>query len=194
MGLRAGVDWLELGTPLVSFVGINNLGGFTSQFHDVVRFLDAKVMDASARYIESAARLGIELVCLCASASDATFRAAIAAAGTRGVKVVGDLYAVEDPIARARELVALGVDYIYLHYGYDQHNERPSADPTLDQLAQLKAITTVPIGIVTATTEAGERASRAGADIVLVSHPFLLGPDAEAKLTDYVRRVKQAAG
>ncbi len=30
----------------------------------------------------------------------------------------------------------------------------------------------------------------AGADIVLIGHPYLLGPEAEAMLTDYVRRVK----
>jgi dihydrodipicolinate synthase/N-acetylneuraminate lyase len=48
------------------------------------------------------------------------------------------------------------------------------------------------LGIVTSDTESAERAAAAGADIVLVSHPYLLGQDAEAKLTDYVSRVKQA--
>src|SRR5262249_20075944 len=48
MGLRAGVDWLELGTPLISWVGINVLAEFARTFPDTVKFLDAKVMDASA--------------------------------------------------------------------------------------------------------------------------------------------------
>ncbi len=192
MGVRAGVDWLELGTPLISFAGINNFGEFIAEFPGSVTFLDAKVMDASQRYVEAAATLGIDLVCLCASASDATFRAAITAGRTTGVKIVGDLYAVSDPMRRTSELMELGVDYIYLHYGYDQHNEQPGDDHTLDFLTQIKEFCPLPIGIVTPDTESGESAARAGADIVLVSHPFLVGPEAEHNLTDYVRRVKGA--
>ena len=50
----------------------------------------------------------------------------------------------------------------------------------------------MPLGIVTADTEFGERAVAAGADILLVSHPYLVGDEAEAMLTDYVKRVKAA--
>lgn len=193
MGLRAGVDWLELGTPMISWIGINALDGFSSEFPDEVKFLDAKVMDASVPYVESAGKLGIQLVCLCASASDATFRAAVAAGKAADIKIVGDLYAVSDPISRAQELVELGVDAIYLHYGYDEQNEDLDADPSLEYLAELKRLISLPIGIVTPNTEAGEAAARIGADVLLVSHPFLVGPEAEAKLGDYVRRVRAAA-
>jgi 3-hexulose-6-phosphate synthase len=192
MGLRAGVDWLEIGTPLISWEGINNLGSFASHFPDTVKFLDAKVMDASERYVTSAADMGVDLVCLCASASDATFRSAVMTGRERGVEIVGDLYAVANPLVRARDLIELGVDAIYLHYGYDQFNESVSANPTIDQVAQLKAMTNVPIGVVIADVEAGERATAAGADVLLVSHPYLLGENAETQLADLVRRVKRA--
>jgi 3-keto-L-gulonate-6-phosphate decarboxylase len=193
MGLRAGVDWIEFGTPLVSFAGINNFAEFLLEFPGTTTFLDAKVMDASQRYVETAAQLGINLVCLCASASDATFRIAIEKGRELGVKVVGDLYAVADPIQRTKELVDLGVDYIYLHYGYDQLREQPDKDQTLEYLREIKKFCSLPVGIVTATTEFGELAVRAGADILLVSHPFLLGDDAEVKLSEYVVRVKNAS-
>lgn len=193
MGLRAGVDWLELGTPLISWVGINALGEFATAFPDTVKFLDAKVMDASVPYVSAAGELGLQMVCLCASASDATFRAAVVAGRDNGVKVVGDLYAVADPVRRAAELVALDVDAMYLHYGYDQLNESPAANETLAHLSELRRLTDLPLGIVTADTEFGERAVARGADILLVSHPYLVGDEAEAKLTDYVTRVKAAA-
>lgn len=193
MGLQAGVDWIEFGTPLVSFAGINNFGELLDELPDTVTFLDAKVMDASQRYVDSAAKLGINIVCLCASASDATFRAAVAAGAESGVKIVGDLYAVVDPISRSKELIDLGVDYIYIHYGYDQQREQPEEDKSLDYLIELKKFCPLPVGIVTPSTESGERAAAAGADIVLVSHPFLVGEEAEALLIDYVRRVKNAA-
>lgn len=194
MGLRAGVDWLELGTPLIAWEGINNLSGFTSRFPDAVKFLDAKVMDASARYVYSAADLGIQMVCLCASASDATFRAAIATGKQRGVRIVGDLYAVPDPIARARQLMALDVDAIYLHYGYDQLTESPAGNPTIAQVAELKALTDLPIGVVVADAQAAEQAARARADVLLVSHPYLVGADVEQRLADLIRTARAADG
>jgi 3-keto-L-gulonate-6-phosphate decarboxylase len=193
MGLRAGVDWLEFGTPLISFAGISSFGEFLSEFPGETTFLDAKVMDASQRYVTTASSLGINMVCLCASASDATFRAAVAEGRKSGVKIVGDLYAVADPIQRARELIDLDVDYIYLHYGYDQLREQPDGDQTLAHMSKIKEFCQLPIGIVASSVEFGERAARGGADIILVSHPFLQGPTAEADLTSFVKRVKKAA-
>lgn len=193
MGLRAGVDWLELGTPLISWEGLNTLAAFGAAFPDTVKFVDAKVMDASAPYVKTAGALGMQMVCLCASASDATFRAALAAGKENGVKVVGDLYAVADPIRRAEELVELEVDAIYLHYGYDQLNESVSGNQTLEHLTSIRKLTDLPLGIVTADTEFGVRAVEEGADILLVSHPFLVGEGVETRLTDYVTRVKAAA-
>ncbi|MGB8195854.1 MAG: orotidine 5'-phosphate decarboxylase / HUMPS family protein [Acidimicrobiales bacterium] len=193
MGLRAGVDWLEFGTPLISFAGINSFGEFLSEFPGATTFLDAKVMDASLRYVKTAAKLGIDMVCLCASASDATFRVAVAEGRESGVKIVGDLYAVADPVRRAKELIDVGVDYLYLHYGYDQLNEEPQNDRTLEHLVQIKEFCSLPIGIVASSTAFGEEAARSGADIILVSHPFLIGPEAEDKLSDFVTRVKTAA-
>jgi 3-hexulose-6-phosphate synthase/6-phospho-3-hexuloisomerase len=193
MGLRAGVDWLELGTPLINWVGLNTLGAFAAAFPDEVKFVDAKVMDASAPYVKTAGELGMHMVCLCGSASDATFRAAVGAGKEDGVKVVGDLYAVADPIARAKELIELEVDAIYLHYGYDQLNESAAANQTLEHLTELRTLTTLPLGIVTADTDFAVRAVQEGADILLVSHPYLVGAEAEAKLTDYVVQVKAAA-
>lgn len=192
MGLRAGADWLELGTPLVAFAGINNVEAFARAFSDSVTFLDAKIMDAPGRYVAEAARLGIDIVCVCAAATDASFRAAFEAAAGTSVKIVGDLYGYADPIPRAIELDEMGVDLIYLHYGFDQHREEPN-NVTLSQIAELKTRVSRPIGVVTFDEHSGVAAAEAGADIVLVTHPFLVGPDAESKLTAYVRAVKAAA-
>ncbi len=193
MGLRAGVDWLEMGTPMVSWVGITGLKDFLDDFLDRVTFLDAKVMDGSWPYVYAAGELGVELVSVCASASDATFRAGLAETEASGVKIVADLYAVADPVRRGLELADLGVHALYLHYGWDELAEDRAADPTLAQLEQLRAATSVPLGIVTSSTEMAEDAVRAGADILLVGHPFLNGPTAETDLHDYVQRVRSAA-
>ena len=96
------------------------------------------------------------------------------------------------PGGTAKELAALGVDYIYLHYGYDQQNETPEGNRTIDQIREIKDAVDVPVGVVTFDPETGVRAVEAGADILLVSHPYLIGDGAETGLTDYVRQVKAA--
>lgn len=193
MGKRAGVDWLEFGTPLISWVGINAFAEFLAEFPDEVTFLDAKVMDGSQPYVHFAGELGIEMVSVCGAAADATLSTAVALAKESGVKVIADLCGVRDPVARAEQLLELDVDAIYLHYGWDEFATRPEGDPTLEQLAKLRPLTDLPLGIVTSGTEMAEEAVRAGADVLLVGHPFLLGEEAEAGLTDYCARVRAAA-
>ncbi|MFN8619879.1 MAG: hypothetical protein U0869_03900 [Chloroflexota bacterium] len=50
----------------------------------------------------------------------------------------------------------------------------------------------VPVGVVTFDAQTAVSYVNAGADIVLIGHPYLRGPCAEAMLTDYVRQVKAA--
>ncbi|HEY5332830.1 MAG TPA: hypothetical protein VIJ21_04725, partial [Solirubrobacterales bacterium] len=57
MGLRAGVDWLEFGTPLISWVGINAFADFLAAFPGRTTFLDAKVMDGAQGYVHFAGEL-----------------------------------------------------------------------------------------------------------------------------------------
>lgn len=194
MGLRAGVDWLEFGTPMISWVGINSFADFLAEFPDRTTFLDAKVMDGAQPYVHFAGELGIEMVSICGAASDAAMRSGVEQARAGGVKVVADLCGVRRPVERARELLELDVDGIYLHYGWDEFVAAPDGDPTLGQLAELRGLTDLPIGIVTSGVEMAERATAGGADVLLVGHPYLLGDQAEAMLTEYVERVRAEAG
>ncbi|MBS1893510.1 MAG: hypothetical protein JST59_19590 [Actinobacteria bacterium] len=193
MGLRAGVDWLEFGTPLIAWAGINSFGDFLAAFPGQTTFLDAKVMDGSQPYVHFAGELGIDMVSICGAASDAAMRAGIEQARGNGVKIVGDLCGVRRPIERAKELLELDVDGIYVHYGWDEFIADPEGDPSLDQLAELRGLTDLPLGVVTSGVEMVEGAVAAGADVLLVGHPFLLGDWAEEKLTEYVARARAAA-
>jgi 3-keto-L-gulonate-6-phosphate decarboxylase len=193
MGLRAGVDWLEFGTPLIAWVGINSFGDFLAAFPGRTTFLDAKVMDGSQPYVHFAGELGIDMVSICGAAADAAMQAGVAMARDNGVKVVADLCGVRQPVERAEELLDLDVDGIYLHYGWDEFNANPGGDVTLDQLAELRKRTELPLGIVTSGVEMAKDAVALGADVLLVGHPFLLGDEAEEQLTDYVAQVRAVA-
>lgn len=193
MGLRAGVDWLEFGTPLIAWAGINSFGDFLAAFPGRATFLDAKVMDGSQPYVHFAGELGIDMVSICGAASDAALDAGIEYAKGNGVKIVADLCGVRRPVERAEELFDRDVGGIYVHYGWDEFIADPTGDPTLDQLSELRKLTDLPLGIVTSGVEMAEEAVAVGADVLLVGHPFLMGDEAEEKLTDYVARVRGAA-
>jgi 3-hexulose-6-phosphate synthase/6-phospho-3-hexuloisomerase len=190
MAVRAGVDLLEFGTPLVLNQGLEALDRFKAAFPDQPILVDVKIVDGARKYVVSAARKGAHFVTICGVASDASIREALAGQAETGILVVVDLYAAPDPVARARQVVDWGAQVVLVHYGGDARAADPGADDTLEVLPRLKAAVDVPVGVVTFDPDGGAALVAAGADIVLIGHPYLLGPDAETMLTDYVRRVK----
>jgi 3-keto-L-gulonate-6-phosphate decarboxylase len=192
MGVRAGVDWLEVGTPLILFSGIPVIGKVAAALPGRTVFADIKIVDGARKYVIAAAGHGAHIVTICGVASDASIREAVAGAREAGVQVAVDLYASRDPAARAREVVAMGADLVYLHYGGDPWAADPAGDGTLALVPVLRQAVDVPIGFATASADSAVAAVEAGADIVAIGYPFLTGPDAEAMLTDLVRRVRSA--
>jgi 3-hexulose-6-phosphate synthase len=192
MAVNAGVDWLEVGTPLVLAQGMRVLADLVPRFPDHTFFVDAKLVDSARRSVMAAADLGADLIAVCGIATDATIREAVAGARDSGIKVVVDLYGAADPVARGTEVAALGADLVYLHYGADQMLEDPGGDRTVALLPGLKSAVSIPVGVVTFDIVGAVAAVEAGADIVLIGHPYLIGPDALAMLTKYVQHVRAA--
>jgi 3-keto-L-gulonate-6-phosphate decarboxylase len=193
MAMRAGADWLEYGTPLVVFEGLRAMRGFAAAFPDVPIFCDAKIVDGARKYVVEAADQGARFVSVCGIATDATLRAAVAGASDTGTTVAVDLYAAHDPVSRAREVEAFGAGLVYLHYGGDQRADDAAGDVTLELIPRVRRAVSVPVGAVTFDADGAAAAVRQGADIVVIGHPFLTGPDAERMLTDYVMRVRAAS-
>lgn len=190
---RAGVDWLEVGTPLVLFSGIPAIAPVAAAFPGREIFADLKLVDGARKYVVAAAASGATITSVCGVASDASIREAVAGARETGTRICVDLYASPDPVARAREVVEMGADLVYLHYGGDQRAETPEGDKTLDLIPKVRAAVDVPVGVVTFEAEGARRAVAAGANIVLIGHPYLDGPESEAMLTDFVRHVRDAS-
>jgi 3-hexulose-6-phosphate synthase len=192
MAVRAGVDWFEAGTPLILFSGIGAVGPFASALPGRTIFADIKIVDGARKYVIAAAGHGAHIVTICGVASDASIREAVAGARESGIQLCVDLYAAPDPVGRARQVADMGADLVYLHYGGDQRAANPDGDGTMALLPLVRQAVDVPIGFVTFDARSAVAAVEAGADIVLIGHPFLTGPDAEAMLTDYVRQVRAA--
>jgi len=188
--VRADADWLEAGTPLITFEGVRAIGAVAKAFPGRPVLADYKAMDGVRKYVLETARQGGRVATVCSVAADASIRAAVAAGRDCGVRVISDLYATPDGPRRARELAAMGVDSAYIHYGADERNEEPSRDPLLflDQCGNVG----IPIGVGTFSVEDGVRAMLGGASIVAIGVPLILADDPESELGEYVLRVREA--
>jgi len=189
--VRAGVDWLEVGTPLVTFEGVRAIGALAREFPEHPVLGDFKMMDGVRKYVLATAEQGGRIATICGVSTDASIRTAVQAGKDSGVRIICDLYAAPDGPRRAFEVEALGVDSAYIHYGADQRSEDPNQDPAqfLDEIAGKSGI---PLGVGTFSVENGMDAARRGADIFVIGIPFILEDDPTASLREYVERVKEA--
>jgi 3-hexulose-6-phosphate synthase/6-phospho-3-hexuloisomerase len=191
VGVRAGVDILEAGTPLIVAQGAGVIGQLARAFPQMPILADYKTMDSGFKNVLITQREGGHYMTVCANAPDETVRSAIAEGKKTGIKVVTDTIGVKDQAARAKQCAEWGVDMIYLHYGADQRR----ADATRDSVQWLTAVldvVSVPVGIGTFGVEDAVRGARAGASLVAIGHPIFNEPDYPGALTAFVEKVKTA--
>ena len=114
------VDILELGTPLIKSEGLSVITAMKEAHPDKIVFGDLKTMDAGALEADIAFAAGADLVTVLGVADDSTIAGAISAGKKHGKGVVVDLIGVSDKVARAREVVALGAEFVEMHSGLDE--------------------------------------------------------------------------
>src|SRR5687768_13316867 len=90
MALRAGVDWLEAGTPLIIAEGMHGVRALRERFPDVPIVADLKTMDGGWLEAELMAKAGATHVVVMARAHEETIRCVVKAGKDFGVKVMGD--------------------------------------------------------------------------------------------------------
>src|SRR5258706_3109415 len=117
LGVEAGVDILEVGTPLIVAQGPNTIGQLKRAFPDYPVLADYKTMDSGGKNTHLTQAQGGQYMTVCGNAPDETVQAAVAASKETGVKVVVDLIGCKNVAQRAAQCEAWGVDMLYPHYG-----------------------------------------------------------------------------
>src|SRR5215210_3533166 len=152
MALRAGVDWLEAGTPLIIAEGMHGVRALRERFPGVPIVADLKTMDGGWLEAELMARAGATHVVVMARAHEETIKVVAKAGKDFGVKVMGDNLGCPDLVAGARMLEDLGCDFVIHHIGYDERRgiaARGERMPSpLDQLGKVVQAVTVPVQAV----------------------------------------------
>jgi 3-hexulose-6-phosphate synthase/6-phospho-3-hexuloisomerase len=191
IGIQAGVDWLEVGTPLIVAQGAGTIGQLKRAYPDYPVLADYKTMDSGGKNNLLTQKQGGQVMTICANAPDETVKAGIAAAKESGVWVVVDLIGVKTVASRARQCEEWGVNMVYLHYGADQRR----ADATMDSvqwLDEVLAAVKIPIGVGTFGVEDAVRAVSKGAELVAIGHPLISGEKPLEALAEYCKKVRAA--
>jgi 3-hexulose-6-phosphate synthase len=191
LGIQAGVDILEAGTPLIINQGASSIGALKKAFPNHPVLADYKTMDSGGKNNHLTHAQGAQYMTVCANAPDQTIQAAVAARHQTGVKVVVDLIGVKNVPARAKQCQDWNVDMLYLHYGADQHRADPTKDST-QWLDEVLRTVTLPIGVGTFAVEDAVIAASKGAALVAIGHPLISNENPLASLADYVKKVRAA--
>ena len=153
--VRAGVDWLEAGTPLILAAGLRAVQALRHEFPQHLIVADLKTMDGGYLEAEMMAKAGATLVVVMARAHPATIKMVVQAGRDYGLQVMGDDLGCEDKPAAARLMRDLGVDFIVHHVGYDERRDpqviaaRGGRAPSpLDELKAVVAAVQIPVQAV----------------------------------------------
>jgi 3-hexulose-6-phosphate synthase/6-phospho-3-hexuloisomerase len=161
-----GADWIEVGTPLIKSEGMHAIRSMRERFPSSIIVADMKVADTGTLEVEMAAKAGANIVCVLADADNSVIAEAVRASRLYGIQIMADLINVKDPVSRAGELEAMGVDIICAHVGIDQQMMGKSSLDLLASLSEQGHISLAIAGGIDAAS-AGD-AVRSGADIVIV--------------------------
>lgn len=192
---RAGVDWLEAGTPLILGEGLHAVRALRERFPTHPIIADLKTMDAGYLEAEMMAKAGATHVVVMGVAHPATIKGAVRAGRDFGIGVMGDIMLAPDKPACARRMQELGVDYIIVHTGLDERNEEIGKSP-LDDLPAVREAVTIPIQAVGGlSVEQAIRMPSMGAPLVVIGAPLVIENEefkpsaSDTRLEDLLRHI-----
>jgi len=183
MAMRAGVDWLEAGTPLIIAEGMHGVRALRERFPNTPIVADLKTMDGGYLEAEMMAKAGATHVVVMARAHAETIRCVVKAGHDFGVQVMGDNMVCEDMVAGARWLEDLGCDFVIHHIGFDERRgiaARGRRMPSpLDQLRAVVDAVSIPVQAVGGLTlEQAVQTPEYGAPLVVLGAPLTIDADA----------------
>ena len=186
LAMRAGVDWLEAGTPLILAEGLHGVRALREAFPGVPIVADLKTMDGGYLEAEMMAKAGATHVVVMARAHPATIKQVVKAGRDYGVQVMGDNLGCPNMADGAKLLEDLGCDYVIHHIGFDERRDpdvqreyggrMPSP---LDKLAEVVKAVSIPVQAVGGLSiEQAIACPRYGAPLVVLGAPLTIDADA----------------
>ncbi|MFC4871852.1 orotidine 5'-phosphate decarboxylase / HUMPS family protein [Negadavirga shengliensis] len=201
LAMRAGVDWLEAGTPLILAEGLHGVRKLREAFPHTPIVADLKTMDGGYLEAEMMAKAGATHVVVMARAHEETIKCVVQAGKDHGVKVMGDNLGCPDMVAGAKMLEDLGCDFIVHHIGYDERRgiaaQGKRMPSPLDQLREIVEAVSIPVQAVGGLSlEQAISTPVYGAPLVVLGAPLTIDADAfktaEGDLEASLRKICEA--
>lgn len=185
------IDIVEIGTPVVINEGLRAVREIKEAFPGLIVLADLKVMDAGGYEVMKASEAGAGIVTVLGATDDATIIGAVEEGKKQGSEILVDMINVKDIEQRAKEVDALGVDYICVHTGYDL---QAAGENSFEQLRTIKRVvkhakTAVAGGIKLETLP---EVIQAQPDLIIVGGGITGQDDKKAVAAEMQKLVKQA--
>jgi 3-hexulose-6-phosphate synthase/6-phospho-3-hexuloisomerase len=176
VAVEAGVDWIEVGTPLVLAEGLHAVRALRKEFPDHPIIVDLKTMDGGYLEAEMMGGAGADAVVVMARAHPATIEAVIEAGERFGMLVMGDDLAEENRVDACVRLEKYGVGMVIHHIGYDHRNKHPElALSPLTELEDIVRATTIPVQAVGGLSiDQAVSCPEVGASVVVFGAPLAI--------------------
>lgn len=183
LAMRAGVDWLEAGTPLILAEGLHGVRMLRERFPKTPIVADLKTMDGGYLEAEMMAGAGATHVVVMAQAHEETIKCVVQAGRDFGVKVMGDNLGYDTMVDGAKRLEDLGCDFVVHHIGYDERRgiaARGKRMPSpMDDLQAVVDAVKVPVQAVGGLSiEQAVACPAMGAPLVVLGAPLTIDADA----------------
>lgn len=200
IAVKAGVDWLEVGTPLILGEGLHAVRALHERYPKHPIIADLKTMDAGYLEAEMMYKAGASFVVVMGQAHEHSVREAVRAGKEFGKYVMADVMLCPDKVAMAKKMEAMGVDVVIVHTGLDERHWEKGKSP-LDDLKKIRAAVKCPLQAVGGLSiDQAAQCPSLGADLVVIGAPlavadYELKPGADSDklfetIRSFVRRVK----
>lgn len=184
--VEGGIDWLEVGTPLLKSEGMEAVRALRREFPDHKIICDTKTMDAGRAEVEMAAKSGADAAVVMGMTADETIQDAVRAGRNYGIEIVIDLMGVTDLAGRSKQLAEWGVDQLCVHTPID---EQMSGKTSFDRVKAVAGVVDIPISVAGGIhSETAAAAIAAGASVVIVGGALTKATDA----VEAARRLRKA--
>ncbi len=195
--VRAGVDWIEAGTPLILGEGLHAVEALRSEFPDHPIVADLKTMDGAGLEAEMMLKAGATHVVVMSQAHEASVIEMVKKAREYDGVVMADVLNAPDKPRAAARMQELGADWIIVHTGFDERRHVPGVSP-LDDLPGVLQAVDIPVQAVGGLSiDQSVESLRMGASSLVIGAPlaiqadrFAAGDEFESILREVVKRVR----
>ena len=192
MAMDCGIDWLEVGSPLIYGEGFRAISAFKEISKGTPIVVDFKARDNCFELFTAAKLHGADFATVAAAGNDYGVIEALRARRQSGIGVLADIYGLDlhEIPPRARELDAMGVDAVCIHFGNDQ-NRYDLVRQQYDGVLEAKRLMRGPLSCSADKLSSAIQAVKAGADWVFFGADLLCDaqPERYAPLRRYIETV-----